>query len=409
MHCPNCRSTLPAGSRFCNACGSSIGGSGFTNDRTQAFPPPQPTARPAGAPAPGPYNPASGQPYMPPPIPPAGATKKPIAALVAILLLTAVGVTAGTIAVMKSRKPAVVAGAMPDEPLGPGVAQSGTPGAPSGPGVVHGKPGRPLPPGSPVQSAPGKPGSPDMAPSVVMGPGSSAPNAPSVVQAPGVQTPSAPSVVYQPPTKGPGGAPVQGAPRSQPKPAPAVTGAPPVPQGRDSVDDYLRWLRWVEGQRQLVTARAASESAARYREFMDLLLGMASDDPSVDQRMMQMPQEAMRSFGAVQQAQVNFWIQMNNTNKPPVPADCRYLDNYYLSAGKIAIQMGRDLQVAMQRGDIGLIKRAASNQALVERNLSKANDELNKIRDVRRLPDDWMIQSGAGTSGSMPSIGIPGF
>lgn len=407
MQCPKCRTALPPGSMFCNRCGTSLAP---PPERTQAMPPPQrtqampPPQRPAqghqtayGQPAytqtqyganPG-FNPDRTQAYAPPPLP-AEPQRRPIWLLALLLALVGGGVTAGTLLLVKGRQASVVASQTPGLPAGPGVTQSSSPGSPAAPSVVNSRPGTPGEPGKPVTSAPGKPGS-DMAPSVVMSQPGTPGQAPSVTQAPTVPLPPAPPVTAAPT-------------RQQPKAPPLVaqpSAPPPVPKGRDAVDDYLAWLKFVESERQALTARATNQSVFRAREFMDILLNL--DDPAVDQRMQRLPQESARDFQRVHQSQVQFWNECLKY-KPAVPPDCRYLDGFYMEAGRVSLRLGQELAVAFARQDMGQIKRAMSQQSLIDRNLSKADEELRKIRSVRRLPEDWMIQSGGG-GGGMGGLG----
>lgn len=416
MNCPNCRAALPPGSRFCNRCGVTMAPpQAAPQERTQAYNPGQVGQRTQyGQPRPYAQTGQYGQPapgYAPPPLPEAPA-RKPVWLLALILALVAGGVTAGTLFLVKGRQQSVVSNETPLIPSGDGAVQSSRPGEPgSGGPVQSGRPGRPGPGGAPVTSAPGKPGS-DMAPSIMMGEGGKPGGAPSVVQAPtGPATPAMP--VQSAPAQTPKpSAPIQSAPRQRAPSSPPVVSAPPqLPPTANAIDRYLAWLQYAEAQRAKLSEQANMMQAQEYAAFMDLLFKQASGDVSAedDRRLMQLPQEQLRKFYQIAEVQATYW-QSWLRSKPPVPEDCRYLDKYYTDAGLIAMDTAAQLKLALARNNLGAVQTAARRQGLIDQNLRKAQQELAKVRDVRRLPIHWDIQvgGGGGISGfpSIPGLGF---
>lgn len=409
MNCPICRAALPAGSRFCNACGASIGGGAPQGDRTISYPAPQPQAGPPvgrpGAPAPG-YSPNPSS-YLPP-VP---QRKKPVALLAALITLVVVGVGGATVALVKNRQqPSVVAG--PNGGLVPGnpITEVASSSLPAGPAATS----TPVPaptPGKAVTATPNLPrpkGGDDMAPAVTMGPDRS-PTGPSVTSVQSVPVPAAPPVTMAPSSPAKPQAPVTGTPSARPRPAPSVTGTPQPQANNDPVfDKYLQWLQFVEGERQKMDAVKGTMEQQEIKEFYDLVLQMGSDtSPEADRKMMAYPQQKMAQFAEIQRRQQIFWNNMLRT-KPPVPEDCKFLDYYYTTAAKLSIQTAQQLQGALTSGNYGAIQVLSKNSAVINANLKRANAELEKVRDVRRLPFTWAIQESGGGGGMGLGLGLPG-
>lgn len=409
MNCPICRAKLPAGSRFCNACGASIGGSAPQGDRTLSYPaPPQPppaAAPPSGYTAPG-YNPSGSAPYSPPvPTP----RKKPVALLAALITVVLVGVGGATVALVKGRQSAVTAGLNGSGLPGNPVTEVASGALPPGPGVTNAATPTPAP-GKPVTASPNlpkpKPGD-DMAPGLTFGGGTTNTGS-SVTAVPNIATPTAPPLTMTPNATPPRGQRVDAAPN---RPAPRgnpVTAAPqPQAPNNDAVfDRYLKWLEFVEGERQKMSAIQANMQQAQIKEFYDMIFAMSDPNagPEVDQRAMRMPQQKMAEFAEVQRRVGIFWQNILRT-KPPVPEDCKFLDGFYTEAARQCIIAAQEMQVALPRMDMGSIKSAGARMNVVNANLKRANQELEKVRDVRRLPFTWSINQEGGGGGGMGGLG----
>jgi hypothetical protein len=391
--CPQCRMALPQGSRFCNHCGAVLGGQPGA-ERTQAMPqqPPYDPSQRTQQLHQQPYNPAAGQPYNPA----AGAAyAAPVATgggrpwwILAILLLVVAGaVTTGVVALARRGQPSVVAGQQPQAPIGPGVAQNTNPGMPAAPGVTQNPVGQPPPPGSPVTGAPKNPDS-DMAPGITMGPGSGTPTAPSVVAGRQVPLPPGPAVT--------------GAPTSAPPPAaPVVSGqpqAPPAPRDNSDFDRYLRWMQYVENERRNLRSVGETQAFSLMEGYLNTLLSLSDPDANETITAQQMEQRTaamfQRTLAAIQAFQQNIV-----RTRPPVPSDCRTLDNLYLAAAQREGQATAQLVAAMSRRDIGTIK-TIGRQAVGDINskLGQANLELERVYKGRGLNQLFKIDAGGGSS-----------
>ncbi|MGV3723621.1 MAG: hypothetical protein ACO1SX_22215 [Actinomycetota bacterium] len=407
MHCPNCRVALAPNSRFCNTCGAAATpGAAPGGDRTGAYsgqtlhgqPGPArhesmpPTYQvPSGTPPPGAY-------HSPPPAP----SKKPVALLVAVMLLIAVGVLAGGVMMFQKSRNAVTGGQMASTPQAPGLQQAPSAVMPNAPGVVA-APNRPVTPGQPVTAGPQTPKDDGMAPSVVMAPGSQAPGAPSVTLAPGVQAPAAPPVTAAPPQPGRPSAPMTAAPnRAQPPPQ-----APPPPPNNNDLDRYVLWLQYVEQERQGLRAMGETESFRMIEGFYQTALGLADPDSNDAMIQQQFNQNLMRTLNNAVFAARKFQQNVIST-KPKVPSDCLALDQYYMAAMKEESEQTVMLLNALVRKDIGQIKRIGNTASgRINKNLGMANLRLEQVYRGRGLNQQFRIETGGNASmlGGMMGMG----
>jgi len=357
-------------------------------ERTQALPqqpapaydPAQRTQQFAGQP----YNPAAAHAAQPVPAPVSGG--KPWWLLAVLLLVVAGGVTFGVVAMAKNRQPSLVAGATPQAPIGPGVAQNPQPGMPQAPGVTQNPAGIPPPPGAPVTG--GKTGNPDMAPGITMGPGTGSPGSPSVTMAPTVPLPPGPSPVM--------------APQPAPTPAPSVAQgqqpAPPQPRDNSDLDRYLRWMQYVENERRGLRSIGETQSFALMEGYLNTLLSLADPDANETVAAQQMEQRMANMFRQTLVA-INQFQQNIQRTRPPVPSDCKALDNLYLSASLREAQATAQLVQAMSRRDIGTIKTIGrSAVADINSKLGQANLELERVYKGRGLNQLFKIDAGGGSS-----------
>lgn len=407
MHCPNCRVALAPNSRFCNTCGAAATpGAAPGVDRTMAYSGqtmhgrPQPTQQsmpptyqvPSGMPPPGAYHAAP----LPQP------SKKPIALLVAVMLLIGGGVLAGGFMMFKKSQNAVTGGQMAANPTAPGLQQAPSAVTPSAPGVVT-APSRPTVPGQPVTAGPQTPND-GMAPSVVMAPGSTPQSAPSVAVVPGVQSPTAPPVTTAPQQPNRPQAPVTG--------APTQAQAPPQPQAppdNADFDRYLRWLQYVENERATLRAQGETESFRMIDNFYQAALGLA--DPDTNDAILQQQFDRniqvtlQRTVGAIRLFRQNV---VNSKRSVPVPPDCRALDQHYMSALEQEGVATAALLEALTRKDIGRIKQIGrSGTGNIDRSLGMANNKLEQVYRSRGLNQQFRIETGGGSSmlGGMMGLG----
>lgn len=442
MQCPNCRTSLPPGSRFCNGCGASMGtpaaptgsaGRPGAPQNTQAPPPPrawgQP-AQPSGQGQPGygssnqtqygqtqygqqpgyapPDNRTLSYPSAPPPAA-APEARKPIGLLIGAIVLLLVTVAGGTVMVVKGRgknQASVTAVQTPSLPDGPGALQSSTPEAPAGPGLLNNRVAPP--PNAPaVTGATKKPD--DMAPSVLLGSGSTPPTAPSVVSGSATPPPpAAPSVLNAQPTPPPAAPPVTAAtpprPRATPQPAPA-----PAPRDHRDFERYLQWLQFVENER--VALQAQGQVAMFQQQVAPLMdqLNMALDPEAMSEAQMANRQFQLKAglVRDVQRAMAQFHQNVMRT-KPPVPADCRGVDNYYMSAMNVEQQVTLQSIQAFANNDLArllVIKQTGTRP--IYQNLRMADHALRQVFKSRELPVVFEItdsKGGLGMSGLVPGL-----
>ena len=413
MLCANCRAPLTAGSRYCNACGAAVAAPAPPGgDRTGAYTGQtlqgRPTPHPSQTVMPPTYQMPSGTPYPGSQIqaPPAG-NKKPIALLAALLLLITSGVAAGTFFLVRKPNQAVTGGKVTQVPVAPGVQQASGTAAPSAPGVMSLPGGRPPAPGQPVTGAVPKPTDPNMAPNVMMAPGSAAPTGSSVTQVTGVQTPTAPAVIAAPNQPIPAGPSAVAAPnRPTPKPeAPAVV-------DNSDLDRYIRWLQYVEQERQGLRAMGETESFRMIDGFYQAALGLADPDSNDAVIQQQFNQNLMVTLNRAVAASRMFRTNIMRT-KPAVPSDCKALDQYYMAAMDEESTQTVALLDALVRKDIGRIKQIGRTAAgRIDKNLGMANLRLEQTYRGRGLNQQFRIETGGNSSmlgGLMGMGGMGGF
>jgi hypothetical protein len=404
MNCPNCRAAVPGGSRFCNVCGAAM---------PVAAPPPQPaqpyrTQMPHGAPAaprPGmppsyPAQPNVTQGYAVPP-PPAAPNKKPVLLLSALIILICAVVGTASVMLWKRSGQSVVGGKTSVVPNGPGVQQALNPGAPPGPGVVVN--GNQVPvPGAPVM-ANGK--NPDgVAPNPLLSTGGRAPNAPGVTTVQTPTLPNAPSPVAVVPTPARPSAPLIGQQQNPGMPQPA----PPRPPDNSDFDRYLRWLQFVENERAGLRAQGETESFRVIDSFYQAMLGLADPDANDAQLQRQFDAGIQQTLNRALMAARQFRVNILRT-KPPVPSDCKALDNYYMRAVDLEAQQTVVLMDALARKDIGRVKSIGrSGVAQVDTNLGMANKALEEVYRQRGLNQQFRIQTGGNSSMLGGMIGLGG-
>ena len=421
--CPRCRTALPAGSMFCNACGTPLnpavppGGTprqppqAYPNQAypTQGYPPqaypnqaagnvtqawPAPNQPYAGAVPPG-YTP-TGQ-YAAVPEAPA---KKPVALLIALLLLLTVGVGGASVYFIRRQANPLTSGATGQVPSSPGVSQGVAPGMPASPNIASGEPTPPPGPSSPVTAGVKPPDG--MAPSILMSPGSRAPSSPSVVQSPGVSIPEAPSITQGMAPQAPDGPSMAAAPT-----------APPAPDNSD-LDRYIRWLQYVERERADLRAQGETQI---FSMIPDLLGGNVAaifgDDPDVateQQRMAQMQQSQINKVNQIVRAMQLFAQNIRKT-KPPVPTDCKALDTFYMGAMDEEARQTVVTLDAFSKHDIGRLRQVMrTGVGGIDAKLGSANLELQRVFKGRGLNQVFTIETGRSSSvfgGLVGSLGGP--
>lgn len=344
--------------------------------------------------------------------PPPEPTRKPVALLVAILALITGGVAVGGYMMFqKSTRNPVTAGQMAAAPAAPGVQQAPSAQLPSGPGVVT-APSRPSDPGKPVTASPQTPPSDGMAPSVVMAPGSRTPSAPSVTQAPGVQTPTAPPVVAAPQQPVEPQRPVTAAVPKQPESRPQAQAQPQAPPDNRDFDRYVRWLQYVEQERAGLRAQGETESFRMIDNFYQAALGLANPDAN-DALLQQQFDRNMQLTLQRTVAAIQLFRQNIIRTKPPVPPDCKALDQYYMAAMEQEGVATASLLEALARKDIGRIKQISRmGTGNIDRNLGMANRKLEEVYRGRGLNQQFRIETGGNASmlgGLMGLGGMGGF
>jgi hypothetical protein len=378
MHCPNCRSAVPAGSRFCNGCGAQI---------PVAAPPP--TGRPVGRPAPPPHARTNmGGPSVPTMMPHAAAAaagaparKKPMGALIfAISALVALLIISGVVVAKARSGQPVFGGSGFRLPWGPGTTQAAGTDLPPGPGVV-GNTGFPLVPGAPVTGATKNPDG--MSPSVLIAPGSQPRAGSSVVTVQPTPLPPGPGVMESSGPNGSVGSPVTSGPKT------------PEPDNAD-FDRYLRWLQYVENQRAGLRAEGETESFRVIDQFYQTALGLS--DPDADNVAENFDRNIQDTLIRTQTAMRNFRENILRT-KPRVPADCMALDQYYLRAVELEAEQTAKLMEALARKDIGRIRSVGkSGVGSIDVNLGLANKCLEQVYRQRGLNQQFRIETGGNSS-----------
>jgi hypothetical protein len=186
----------------------------------------------------------------------------------------------------------------------------------------------------------------------------------------------------------PGGAPVMGA-----------NPPPPVPDNSD-FDRYIRWLQFVENERKGLRAQGETEIFNMLPSLLGGDLAAILGDPdNVNEE---------ESFARMQQNQVNkvnqiaramqLFAQNIRRTKPPVPADCKALDAYYMSAMDEEARQTVVSLDAFARKDVGKLKQVMrQGVGGIDTQLGLANKELEKAYRGRGLNQLFTISTG-GTS-----------
>ncbi len=440
MNCSRCRAALPAGSLFCNACGSPVQPTGQTQamppqpppqNRTQQFAGPPQTQQyqsplhaqtqqfsaPPYPPQAAPGQPMAGDPYRTQQVPqqpyaaagypqaaypPAEASPKrrPVLLLSALLVLLLAGLGgAGVLMLRRNQNPLVGAAPAP-LPAGPGVTQTASADLPQGPGVTATQ-SAPLAPGAPVTGTVKKPD--NEVPSIMMAPGSRVPQGGSVttVQTPSI--PTAPSVLQAPGQPARPTLPVTGV-------APSAPSAPAAPAPRDNgdFDRYIQWLRFVEQERSALRAQGETESFRIIEQFYGVMLGFsdpAADDIALQRQFDQNLRNSLnRALTAVQVFRTNIM-----RTKPPVPSDCKSLDNYYMAAVDEESRQTAALMQSLAGRDMGAIRSISKvGVGRIDQNLGMANKQLAKAYEGRGLNQQFTIETGGNSSMLGGLIGLGG-
>lgn len=338
------------------------------------------------------------------PVAPASPSR-PVWPLILGILLFAAGAGAGSVALIKMNQARSAGGGAtgaqaPSVPHAPGVQQAATPEGPTGPGAMLGR--NPVPPPGPPVTATNK-GPDGIAPSVLMGPGGQAPSGPSVVSSPGTpDLPAGPSPLQQtPPQPRPGQSPLQQPNRAMPQ-------APPAPPDNSDFDRYLRWMQFVENERSGLRAQGETEAFRTVEGFYQIMLGLAdpdSNDAAMERQFQQSLQlQIRRTVAAIQLFRTNIM-----RTRPPVPSDCKALDQYYLSAVSQEGVQTAALLDALSRRDIGAIRRVGkTGVAKIDRDLGMANRKLEEVYRQRGLNQQFQIETGGNSSmlGGLIGLGM---
>lgn len=415
MRCPNCGTTLPAGSRFCNGCGSAMGAPGAPAQapvpRPQAPPQPQPwTGSPQpNSPSPGHRPVGSPNPFAaaPPAAGTAAPSRKPVGLLIGVVVLLVAAVAVGGVVVVQGRMRAaasVTASQTPELPLGPGVQQAASPEAPNGPGLMASRV-PPPPKGPSVVAQAEKPN--DMAPSVLLGTGTEPPRAPSVVSGNATpQVPEGPSpLAFQPPQP-PAGPPVTASGGGSKPPPPKPQPRPQQPPDHRDLERYLEWLRYVENER--VTLRAQAQGPLLTEMLAPLQNALALTDPDVNENVL-MAQDQQRKgmlFRNIQRAMHVFHANVRRT-KPPVPQDCRVVDFHFMGAMQLESELEMAVINAFLKNDLGrLMVLKQTGVRGIDSRLRQANFALRQVFRGRNLPESFEITSGNGAGLGGPFQGL---
>lgn len=198
-----------------------------------------------------------------------------------------------------------------------------------------------------------------------------------------------------------------GAPAAvQPLRPPVQSAVPQAPAPRDNrdFDAYLRWLRYVENERQGLRAQGETESFRLIEAFYQNALNMADPDAVDGQFDRHLQVTLNNTVRAIQ-------LFRNNVlrTKPRVPVDCQQLDRYYMDALRQEGDTTAGLFHAMATKDIGRIKMLGrQGVAGIDRNLRNANRELEKVYRGRDLNPDFAIEAGGNSSllGGMMGLGM---
>lgn len=379
MQCTRCHSQLAGGSRFCNSCGAPV--------LTGA-----PAAPPAGYPHPPAAAPAAA-------VAGVAASRRRVPVWLALLFALALaGVATASLLLVTGKGRSIL-----------GASNLPLPGAPPVVGGVDPD----LPPGAPVVSGGDRPPSPGD--SAVSGKSSGPAVAPPLTLSNGVRPRRAPGVVQgvQPAT--PPAAPVTIGAQPAPPPAAPVTGAvqprtpaPPPPPDNSDFDRYLRWLQRVEDFRAGMRARGETESFRLINQFYSAALGLSDPDANDMAIQRNFNIQLRREMQSVVHDINLTWRNVNQT-KPPVPADCRALDAYYMRAVTLEGEKTVQIMQALNRMDIGAVKAAGrTGIAQIDQNLGLANKELEEVFKKRGLNQLFRIETGGNSSmlGGLMGLGM---
>jgi hypothetical protein len=320
-----------------------------------------------------------------------------VALLVALILLLMVGVGGASVYFVRRQANPLVSGATGQLPSSPGVAQGVAPGMPNSPNIISGDTAPPPGPGSQITS--GARGPDGMAPSVLMAPGMRSPSAGSVTQAPSVRIPEAAGI-----TQGIG---------PQIPPSPSVAGALTSPPANNSdLDAYIKWLQFIDNARAELRAQGTTEAVNAAADAMRRNAEMFSDPDNNNE--LQSAQESQQRYIA-QMAKIQRAMAVMNQNilrtKPPVPKDCKALDEMYMTALRKQSEVEMATMRAFDQKDIGKLFQMFDSQNIgwIDQQLVKANNELQKVFRNRGMEPTYTISSGSSSGASSGLKAILGF
>lgn len=417
MHCPNCRAAAPAGSRFCNTCGTAFAAgppaapARAQQRRAPAPPPPAPSHyAPPGYAPPG-YAGQGPQYGMPPAPPPAPPGKRPVWLLLLVCALVFGAAVAGSAFLIQRSRQSVVGGKQPVLPTGSGVEQAVGTETPAGPGVVTGRTPVPVP-GRPVVGSSQLPSG--MAPGITMSSPPGAPAAPSVFQ---VRKPGVPQ----------GPSPVVVMPQPQ-RPGPSAVAAPPrlpqpQPQMADNRDlfNYLAWLSAVEEERNILRDQGLSFAIERMTSLstagvLSQLEDLTADagtapDPAVQHRRRVNEVISHLAF-AINKFQVQFRGSERQI-RPRVPPDCQDIHRLLMTSADAELVMMRGILQAIngalsgQPGGIGALLTLQRQAGMaIYTPLRRANSLLDRVYDQRKIdPADRFKLADQSLGGGMGGMG----
>jgi hypothetical protein len=396
MNCARCGGALPRGSRFCNGCGAQVVAGAAAPSPRSVPPAPAHSRTPHPRPQPQPhaaaYAPGAADAANAAGAGEVGPSRRPMMLLIAAILLLTAGVTAAGIFLVPGARATVLGAVAPQLAASPALQEALPGDLPAAPSLLTGdSPG--LPPSSPVTQGASRPD--EEIPSLIMAPGSRVPTAGAPVTAQErAPLPAGPNPIagMSPPLPvGPG---VHG---SQP---------PPPPVDNQDLDRYVRWLQYVEQERANLRAQAETESFRLFGSFYDSIIGLSdpfANEAGAEQQIQQGLQQAfVRTADAIQKFRQNIV-----RSKPPVPHDCQAVDRFYMRAMDVEGQQTLALFNALGNRDIGQVRAIGSSSvAEIDQNLTRADQELQKVFHGRRLNPQFKIQTGPSMLSGMIGMGF---